>query len=442
MLGNISIEKREVTINAEEVLYWKRMIKSNLKIGVEIETCLQRGTSNSTCRDELTRLFKPTGSYGKFGDYGVMEVKGDGSLDNGIELCTIGRRLNYIDLYSQYEAITSNIIRYNPIMNERAGLHNHMLMDYGDEYNSLEKPMPGVIFKNFVQLIKRHLPELVYLTSTVNKEYNGNKCITRMDRFCTADTLVKTTPLTRTVEDFKQKLSEPQNSSGRYKFINTRPLKVTSDGNDIERFHIELRFPDGSIYPAQIASQNILYASILLKAVELSECGIINCGNAELWEETKTLYGEIRNCVDQYDNRVSSPLSVESENKIKLRCKDMLLEFKPQIDSFDTHTFAVLKILSETPISVLRRTMSDIEINTMFKSVLQNMYKVDLGDCVDLIELINLSKCIGSYSEDNWCASVARKLAVDKEVVKNNIFKLRNIKELEFDKEIGAFVFK
>jgi hypothetical protein len=405
MLGTLSVEKKDERINSEEVEYWKRMIKSNLKIGVEIETCLDRTISNSTCRDELTRLFKPTENVGDFGTYGVMEVKGDGSLDNGIELCTIGRRLNYIDLFSQYTAIINNIMQYNPIMNERAGLHNHILLDYGNRYNSLEKPMPGVIFKNFIQLIKRHLPELVYLTSTVNKDHDGAKCITRMDKFCTADTLLKTTPLTRDIKDFREKVAELGSYAGRYKFVNVRPMETaSSNGNEISKFHIELRFPDGSLYPAQIAGQNILYASILLKAVEISELGIINCGNAALWEETKTLYGVIRNHVDDNyrDVRISTPPSEEQLARIKERCFDMLREFKPQIDSFDIHTYAVLKILAESPISILRRTMSDTDINTMFDGIVTNMYNVNLSDCSAVIELISLNKCVGSYSEDNW----------------------------------------
>jgi hypothetical protein len=443
MLGSMSIEKSENKINSEEVSYWRRMIRSNLKIGVEIETCLANGVSNSTCRNDLTNTFDPSGSFGRFGKYGVLEVKGDGSLTNGIELCTIGRRISFIDLYNQYSAIIKNIMKYNPKMNSRAGLHNHMLMDYTNNYNCLEKPIPSVIFKNFMQLIKRHLPELVYLTSTVNEKLNGQECITRMDYFCTADTLLKTTPLTRTTSDFITKLTEPGSSAGRYKFVNLRNMAVAGDNDSISKFHLELRFPDGSIYPAQIACQNILYTSILLKAVEISELGIINCGNAELWEETKTLYASIRNHQSNYgDYRVSIPPTAEQLARIKERCSAMLLEFKPIIDSFDTHTYALLKILADKPISLLRREKSDTEINEMFGKIIENMYKINLTECMPVIELISLNKCIGFNDEGLWLSSVARKTGILIETLKKIMFTLKTVKQLEFDKEIGSYVFK
>lgn len=438
MLGTMSFERTDVKINGEEVNYWKRMIRSNLKIGVEIETNIDRSIGNSTVRDELKRILNPTGDYGVFGDYGVITIKGDGSLDNGIELCTTGRRVSFIDLYNQYSAIIAHIMRFKPIMNERAGLHNHMMMDWGSGYNSLEKPFPAVVFKNFVQLLKRHMPELVWITSTVNTVYEGVQYLTRMERFCSGDTLVKTTPLTRTVREFKDKVMYCE----RYKFLNLNPMQVS--GDVIDKFHVELRFPDGSLYPAQIAAQNILYSAILLKAVELSECGIINCGNAELWEETKTLYNSIRNpeLYNDRDIRLSEPPTLEQQIRIKERAKDMLLEFKAQIDSFDNHTFMVLSMLAENPISILRRTMNDLQVNELFSTTIQNMYTTDLSECAKVLEIINLNKITKCFSEDNWCHTVAQKTSTDISKVKADLFKLGLVKQLQFDKIIGSYIFK
>lgn len=436
MLGTLSFERTDTRINAEEVQYWKRMIKSNLKIGVEIETNLDRTVRNSEARDGLSRVFSPTNSFGDFGKFGVLTVKGDGSLDNGIELCTIGRRLNFLDLYNQYNAIIAHIFRYKPIMNERAGLHNHILMDYGDNYNSLEKPMPGVIVKNFVQLLKRHMPELVWITSTVNTEHREVKHITRMEKFCNGNTLLKTTPLTRTVEDFKDKIMYDE----RYKFLNMNPLKASND--EVTKFHVELRFPDGSLYPAQIASQNMLYASMLIKAVELSEIGIINCGNAELWEETKLLYSAIRNSAFGYEPRLSAMPSDEQLARIKARSKDMLLEFKSQLDSFDTHTYMMLSMLADNPVSILRQTKTDIEVNQLFESIINSMYTVDLSDCSKLLEYINLNKITGCYSEENWNYKASQKAGVDISVIRNCLFKMKLVKSMEFDKVLGSYVFR
>jgi hypothetical protein len=242
---------------------------------------------------------------------------------------------------------------------------------------------------------------------------------------------MRTTPLTRTVSDFRSKIMDE-----RYKFLNMNPMSVS--GDRIDKFHVELRFPDGSLYPAQIAAQNVLYSAMLQKAVDLSELGIINCGNAELWEETKTLMEAIRNNNDS--GRTSSMPSIEQIERIKARCRDMLLEFKPQIDSYDTHTYAMLKILCETPISMLRREQSDSAINDMFDEIVKNMYVPSIEDCANVIELINLHKINKAFSEDNWCYSAAEKLNTNIADIKNKLFKLSQIKIMKFDKELGSFV--
>jgi hypothetical protein len=238
------------------------------------------------------------------------------------------------------------------------------------------------------------------------------------------------------VEDFKDKIMYDE----RYKFLNMNPLVATRD--EVARFHVELRFPDGSLYPAQIASQNMLYASMLIKAVELSEIGIINCGNSELWEETKTLYSAIRNSAFGYESRLSSMPSEEQISRIKDRCRDMLLEFKSQLDSFDTHTYMMLSMLADNPVSILRQTKTDMEVNQLFDSIISSMYTVDLSDCANLLEYINLNKITKCYSEDNWSYKAAEKAGVDVSVVRNCLFKMKLVKSMDFDKTLGSFVFK
>lgn len=430
MLGTLSYEKNDERINAEEVQYWKRMFRSNLKIGVEIETNLDTSINRSDATIELVRSLKPTNNFGNFGSHGVLTIKGDGSLENGIELCTIGRRLSFLDLYLQYRSITSHIFRFSPIMNQRAGLHNHVLLDYGVNYNSLEKFVPGVILKNFIQLLRRHLPELVWLTSTVKH----TSSITRMKNFCDGTNLTRYTPLTRTIYEYKNKI----NSESRYTFINLNPLVAT--GDEITKFHFELRFPDGSLYPAQIASQNILYASMLIKAIELSEHGIINCGNSDLWEETKTLFAAIR--TDHNGDRLSYPITETQQERIKERCKSMLLEFKSQINSFDTHSYGILSMLADKPISLMRREMDDKEINDYFHAIINNMYVHEIGDCDKISEIINLNKCTGAYSEDNWYTKISAMLEMSVSDIKNKMFKMSQVKQFYFDKELGTMLFK
>lgn len=436
MLGTITFLNKTQRINAEEVNYWKRMVKSNFKVGVEIETCIDNSIDESRVIRELSSAFMPTDDYGNFGVCGVVEIGTDGSLDNGIELATIGRRLSFIDLYNQYSTICNAIFEFSPDMNQRAGLHNHFLLDYGSGYNCLEKPLPGIIMKNFIQLIRRHLPELVWISSTVNPNNNEHNSITRMEDFCTANTLLRNTPIGKTISEYKNALDDG-GYAGRYKFINLRPMEITDD--EIKKLHYELRFPDGSIFPAQMAALNILYASMFVKAIELSELGIISTGGEELWEETKTLYNSLRNHIGE---RLSQrPTDVQIE-RIKERCKIMIKEFKPQICDYDKHIYPILNILAETPISIMRSTAeSDEKLNEQFDDMIANMFSTDITDCENVTEAILLNKILGSFSEENYIHTLAKELNEDPTVIKNKLFKLKEYKNMYFDAEIGSYVF-
>jgi hypothetical protein len=436
MVGKMFYQVNDEKISPEEVKYWKRMFKSNLKIGVEIETELSENNDYNRAIRELENVFNPTDSFGEFGQHGVYTVKSDGSLPNGIELCTIGRRLDFLDLYMQYKGILHVVYSYNPVMNQRAGLHNHVLMDYNSNGSCLEKPVPGVIFKNFCQLLRRYLPELVWITSTLNIE--GSDVITRYDKFCSAEKLIQYTSINRTVEDYCKRLYEQGEVNSRYRFVNCLPMRVI--GNDINTFHFELRFPDGSIYPCQIAAQNMLYFSMLVKAIELSELGVINAGNVEYWNETKELYNAIRN--NRNSDRTSVPPTEEQIERIKERCSDMLLELKSSLDQFDKHIYPLLDLISKEPVSMLRRSKSDGEINEYFDSIVKSMYNINLSDCSDIISMINLIKVNKCNSRAHWASKVAEELSLASNEIERRLFKLEQIRPMEFDQILGSMVFK
>jgi hypothetical protein len=434
MLGSLSIESSDNRLTREEIAYWKRIFKSNIKIGVEIESYIDDDYSPSQTIEEMKSLFSPTNDVGKFGDFGVQNVKSDGSISHGFELCTIGRRPNFLDLYYQYKAITNLVIsKYKAHVNSRCGLHNHVLIDYGSYYTSVEKLIPNIIFINFVQLTRRYLPELVYITSTVKE----NNAITRYDSFCKADTLLQFTPLNRSVKDYMYKLKE-EGRDVRYKFLNCRPSIAKPEG--IECLHFELRFPDGSLYPAQIAAQNMLYCAMLIKAIELSELGVINTGDVDEWNETKELYAAIRNSDDE--DRLSSIPTQEQMERIKSRTHNMLLELKPQLDQYDIHIYGILFALAIKPISLMRRESTDIEINAMFDDIIRNIYTIDISDCSDIIYTINLQKLLKCNSQLDYENKLAHMLNTSVSNIQKKLFKLNNVKPFEFDITLGALKFK
>lgn len=434
-------EDREQNISLNESKYWKRFFMSNLKIGVEIESCFHGSNPISP----LTQYLEPVSDYGKFGKFGINSVKYDGSLNNGAEVCTIGRRVDFINLYEQYKFVTDEMIRLGAYVESRAGLHNHIMLDYGNSWSCLEKPVPDIIFKNFIQLLKNSSPELIFITSTMCQTVPGvnidnqmyDKAITRCNNFCRNDTLLAYNFIRRSGLDVRDKIS-PNGGSGsdRYKFANVKFMQFDQTGTNATRFHFELRFPDGSLYPAQMAAQNVMFAAMLLKAIQISEIGIM--GMSSEWEETKELMNLIR--TDIYGDRCSKPVSDPTIETLKARSASFIDYLKPELDMFDTHVYQVLKLLANEPVSLQRRTKSDKQINKDFDALVENMYLEKTADCAALLEIISLQNIAGFRTEMDLKKQLVETLSITSMELEAMITKIRRNTKLEFDRIIGTYV--
>lgn len=436
----LQYEEKNSKISNLEVDYWKKFVRSNLKIGVEIETNINDGTNNYDIIRELNNFFDSTRSTSDFGSAGVHSIKLDGSLYNGMELVTVGRRVDFINMYSQYKYIIDKLLDYEVYLNGRCGLHNHILIDYNYNYTSLEKNMPGIIVKNFMQLIRKHIPELVYITSTVHDREQPN-IITRANYYSSINNLLQYTPKGKSLYQYVDNM----NNGSRYHFVNFSHFDARNDYAKV--FHLELRFPDGSLFPAQIAAQGVLYTAMLLKAIELSEGGLINTGTSEEWNETKLLAREIRN--DGGSNRTSIAPSDMSMNRISERALNMIKMFKPQIDSIDKHAYAVLFSLATNPVSKMLREFNSEEQNTVYKEInkifhktIQNMYNFDKSKYERITELINLVEVNNCVSEKQWIYKVAEKESMNYEDVAKLISELKRYRNLRFDAILGSVCFE
>lgn len=420
-------------INLEEMNYWKRMIFSNLKIGTEIECCYDDNHEQRDIQRGLTQYLKPTESVSMFGSFGVGEVKGDGSLRNGVELCTVGRRLSFLDLYEQYKYICNKIKTYGPVLNARAGLHNHMLLDYGSYHTCMEKWMPDVIMKNFFQLLRLHCVEMVWITSNIIDPRRPDT-ITRYNYFCKYNSLLSYTPIDRTVKNYSMKINE----DGRYQFCNCAHMKYDGNGN-ISGMHLELRYPDGSVTPAQIAAQNIMHGAMLIKAVEMSVSGIASIGTNAEFANIKTRMDLIRNDRGNSNDRVSEGVS----SQFKRDCAASAVEFidllKPQLDQFDGHVYNILNLLAKEPLSQFRIGKTLDEVDEYYNSIINNMYVTDTADCDRILEAIN-GQSTRAYSELNWRTQTALKMGTTPSAIQNQLFRLGLTTKIKYDQSVGTYV--
>jgi hypothetical protein len=428
----------ELGLSSLEVDYWKRMALSNMKIAVEIESEFRSlGVISG-----LSNNLRPTNSITDFGTCGISTVKGDGSLLRGAETCTVGRRFSFIDLYEQYKYIINKMIEYEPYISPRAGMHNHFLLDYAGAYSCLEKPMPGIILKNFLQLIKRYGPCMVWITSTIKHNIPG--VITRKYNFCNHTSLYSTAIPSKTAAEIRRVVY----NGDRYRFINLIPLITESSNEDnIKIFHVELRYPDCSLFPAQMAAQNILHAALLYKAIELSEHGIIACSdNEDDWTEIKRLMNAIR--TDDYTSgdRVSAPLSQNDVELVRSRSEEMIKELKSAIYAVDKNAYPILKQLAYEPISKMQfdvRTTEGVkEVNEFFNLIVSSIYDVSTNpEYKDLVKTIITMSIVGATSEAQWVYKAQTTLSKDAKEIENKLTMLKLQKDLKFDLELGTYVF-
>lgn len=440
MEESIFYEETNESISLQEAEYWKRMFQYNLKVGVEIEAEHMGNERRTTLRNHFSSLFEPSERFGRFGKSGVYKVVDDGSLRNGVEICTVGRRINFIDLYVQYKTITDAMINKEFKVDERCGLHSHMLFSYYEhDQNELEKPIPGIIMKNFFQLLRRYAPALVWITSSNFSRGNEN-VVTRYENFCRTKTLFGITPIGKNLENYIRTMH--QSDSSRYQFCNTR-LMGTSE-NQADRMHIELRFADGSLYPAQIVSQNVLYAAIFIKAIELSQIGVISTGSNEYWESTKSTYSRLRQGSGFTDNRCSDAITEEIKEMLIKRTHAMLNELKHSIYFYEPLAYRILKVLAHTPISIMRHTQTDTEINNAFNDLVKVYYEndTDNSETKEIIKAMQLQSFKGCVSKDQWIYKLCENKNGNYKSLQKSLKNLEKVKKIGFDTSLGVLYFK
>lgn len=440
--------KTDKKLSIAEVKYWKKVFNANLMIGTEIE---QMFNSNEIGTSEVRRLLSPLrigGSPERFTSP-VSEVKSDGSLRNGAEIITPGRKVyGFMEQFSMYQSIYNLLKDEEPIISPRCGWHNHIvLQDYGA--NALERDsIPRVIFDNFMLLLQQYYPALAFITSTM--PYEG--CHTRYAYFNA------TRPLK--YYDTRMSLREIRSSfSDRYNAINIRPMVFDIDDDKIKNFHVEFRFPDGTLFPAQMAALNILFKSIVLKAINLSKYGTIEFDNS-----TENLYcfknnGNDYDEDDDYsdneygadvflnsfseDDRMSAMVLDDIMRDIFKLSSELIDILEPEIINIDKLALPLLKTLSKTPISMMFKEQGTDDlrvINDMLEEIIDENYKRVDEQVMPLMEVIDLGMIKNTETVDEWFEK-AGELVSFKEPIENLISRIREVTDLGFDKNLG-FYFK
>lgn len=359
-------------------------------------------------RAALVNELAPTNSYGKFNASGVVNIKTDGSLlgDKGVEIITIGRRIDYWEFFRMSKKILDRASDYGAFVNERTSIHMHVLNSYFEEQgiNELEKPMPTIILSNFHQLVRRYQNALTWITMALDQP----NALTRWEKFRMSVLSISAIP--RDVHDLIEAVSY-SSGGNKYGFVNYMNTRIKDGFLDI--FHIEFREADLAMCPSFCAAIACLHYAFVIKAIEISRYGMLKVGSVAWLKQAKIMKEIILNGSGDYSGKRTSDTSEVLDNKdyfieealdMISQMKNILIRLGPAYD--------VLMKLARQPIALRRiegYSFEEIEKQIAVTQDADSLLDHKLSEIIDL-KLID--KCTGL---NDWISQVKKTLAEDEE---------------------------
>ena len=423
------ILRRDDTLSLAKVNYWKDLLFRTIKVGTEIEVAIPKGMDRQEFEDEISSLLEPSGTYDFLGQSGVISISPEHC---GIEIRVIGRQPYFRSLQEQYKEITELLISKGARARSTCGLHFHLLAP------TLAEPMPEIILANFWNFVRRYSPELRFLTS--GGDSRASLC--RRRNYTSHNEMVHYSPIHTSMAQIQKELHSSQTVPEHQNFFNLQHLGFTQDGAVIP-FHLEFRFPDADLSATSITAKAFLFLAIALKAVDLSQFGVIHVGKIGPWRRKIELLDMLSNNDGNLATSDTSKVDDSVIDELRQGCHELLDLLEPTFDRFeDNPSFEVLETLAETPISLLRCAGHDwtsIEMLLSQRAQLDNFSIDEIEQ--KLMQHIELEDWSGAKSIEEWNWRAARELFLtphDLEIHLNNISALR---KTHWNERLGTLVF-
>ena len=391
-----------------------------------------------TVRTEMKDLFRPTGDVGRVGAAGVLEVKQDGSLVNngGIEIPTVGRRVHWNSFYRMCKEIIDPIEKRGGYINERCGQHFHLLNGYlgtsspsgmrgSGSHSELEVSMPEIILANYHQLHRRYETALFWMMSSGE----NMETLTRWAKF--RQPVRHYSAMQSSMRKIQKELADNipgggHGTAGKYASCSYYFCKFDQEGQ-VSTFHIENRIADGCLSPSVVAAWGMMVYAMMLKAVRLSQYGIMEIGSKEYTEQLEEASQHLVNGQNREygSHRVGDtsgigpyiPFYRENSRELVQLLKGELNKLGPAFD--------ILMQLADRPLS-LRRAQGDSwadienELNPQSREEDSNNRYLIESEVAEVVDLTGIVEC---ESQNVWIEEVAahvdRPPAVIEEIVDN-----------------------
>lgn len=388
---------------------------------IECEHRFDPSKNPDSIREECTRKFNPSGSYGIVSASGVHDVVTDGSLlgKKGMEVITTGRRIDYYEFYKMASNIISESVGRGAYTNERCSIHMHILNSYygktptagpggtqpggggSSRISELERSLPEIVLANAHQLLRRYQNAITWMTTGLDDPNH----LTRWEKFRVS--ILDISAIINNMREVCEKVVH-QSGGNKYGWANYKFCEFDKQG-DVRKLHVEIRTMDGLLAPSAVAAVACLYYAIFIKAVEISRYGVLEAGSSEWLAQSKIVKNALMNNCTTWDEGNKNGRFSDTSNLAKYT--DILVAESFELISQLKHiltpvgpAYDVLEKLAETPCSIRRcdgLSWEEIESQLVVKLTEEGELEYEIKKIIDTREV----KGVKSVRE--WMVNVA-----------------------------------
>lgn len=423
------ILRRHDLLSPSRASYWKDLLYRVTKVGTEIEAAPPKGCPRESFEQRVADRLAPSGSYETLGPNGVLDVSPEHC---GIEVRIIGRHPHFRALHEQYRSILAVLAEEGARVRPTCGLHFHVVAP------SLAEPLPEIVLANLWNVVRRYSPELRFLTSGGD----SRAALCRRRNHTSHLEMVRHSPAAMHMTEIQAELRASRTVPEHQNFINLEHIGFTQ-GGQIHPFHLEFRFPDSDLCPSSVTAKVFLFLALVMKAVDLSQYGVIHVGKVAPWRRKIELLGMLSNNDGNLATSDTRRVTDEVIEELRQGCFELLDLLGPAFERFpDGGSLEVLTALAERPISLLRCAGYDWQgIEALLAA---RVVDTEVGvDEIDrrLMQRIELSEWAGMPSPESWQWHAARELYLTPQDLERRLTKLDSIRGVRWDPRRGTMVF-
>jgi hypothetical protein len=384
---------------------------------IDCKTCADRYDAERNpeeIRRKITNEMCPSGSYGAISKTGVHSITTDGSLKGkkGIEIITVGRRVDYWEFYKMSKNIIDATVSKGGYTNERTSIHMHLLAAYygkmfpneresgvPNQINELEKPLPKIILANFHQLCRRYQNAMTWMTTGLDDPDR----LTRWEKFRVS--VLDISAILNSMAQVKDMVSSNA-GGGKYGWVNYNYTTFDKNG-DVNRLHLEMRSAECLLSPSAVAALACMYHALMIKAVEISRWGVVEVGD-DAWakQARKVKQALMNNCPRDFSgDRFSNTSSLHKYYDVLIdESLDLIRQLKHILIKIGP-AYEVLEKLAVKPCSIRL-----CEGNTWDQIEKDLAVVLDESDRLEMVfeECVDLRYVTECESIEEWVTAISR----------------------------------